>query len=66
MKISNKKQSGFTLLELLVVVGIIAIIGGAMIASFGSQEDTAAKGVATQTIAGVEGTYKFYLFSYYL
>ena len=56
----NKKQSGFTLLELLVVVGIIAIIGGAMIASFSGNEVKAARGVATQTIAGLESTMRIF------
>ncbi len=47
-------EHGFTLLEMLVVVGIIAVIGGAMISSFGGQEAKAGRGVATQTIAGIE------------
>jgi prepilin-type N-terminal cleavage/methylation domain-containing protein len=54
MKSNMNKQGGFTLLELLVVVGIMAIIGGALISSFGGQETKAARGVATQAIAGVE------------
>lgn len=49
-----KNEQGFTLLEMLVVVGIIAVIGGAMISSFGGQEAKAGRGVATQTLAGVE------------
>jgi prepilin-type N-terminal cleavage/methylation domain-containing protein len=54
MKNMKNKQGGFTLLELLVVVGIMAIIGGALISSFGGQETKAARGVATQAIAGIE------------
>ena len=54
MKLSNNKQSGFTLLELLVVVGILAIIGGALVSTFGGQEENAAQGTATNTIAGIE------------
>ncbi|MEY8247812.1 MAG: type II secretion system protein [Bermanella sp.] len=60
MKKMNNKQSGFTLLELLVVVGIMAILGGAMISSFGGQEKTAARGAATQTIAGVENALRVF------
>lgn len=54
MKNMKSKQGGFTLLELLVVVGIMAIIGGALISSVGGQETKAARGVATQAIAGIE------------
>ena len=60
MKKMNNKQSGFTLLELLVVVGIMAILGGAMISSFGGQEQKAARGAATQTIAGIEDALRIY------
>lgn len=60
MKNMKKNQGGFTLLELLVVVGIMAIIGGAMLSSFGGQEDKAARGAATQTIAGVESAFRIY------
>ena len=60
MKFVSKNQGGFTLLELLVVVGIIAIIGGAMIASFSGQETKAARGVATNAIAGVENAMRIY------
>ena len=60
MKFVSKNQGGFTLLELLVVVGIIAIIGGAMMSSFSGQETKAARGVATSAIAGVENAMRVY------
>jgi prepilin-type N-terminal cleavage/methylation domain-containing protein len=56
----SKRSSGFTLLELLVVVTVIAIIGGAMISSLGSQSQKAARGVATGSIAGVENAIRLF------
>ena len=34
MKISMKKQLGFTLLEVLMVVAMLAIVGGAIITNY--------------------------------
>jgi prepilin-type N-terminal cleavage/methylation domain-containing protein len=56
----SKSSSGFTLLELLVVVAVIAIIGGAMISSLGGQTTKAARGVATGSIAGVENAVRIF------
>ncbi len=54
MKLQNRKQSGFTLLELLVVVSILAIIAGAVISALDGQEETAGQGVALHTMAALE------------
>jgi prepilin-type N-terminal cleavage/methylation domain-containing protein len=61
MKISARKRAnGFTLLELLVVVTILAIIGGGMVTAFSGQDVKAARGVATASIAGVEDAIRIY------
>jgi len=53
-------QDGFTLLELLVVVAILATIGGAVIGTFGNQEENAAQGTATNSIAALENSLRVY------
>lgn len=53
LKLKNK-QGGFTLLELLVVVGILAIVAGVMLGAVGGQEKRAASGAGANTIAAVE------------
>ena len=54
------KSAGFTLLELLVVVTILAIVGGAMVTSYDGQDTTAAQGTATHSIAGIEHAMRIY------
>lgn len=50
----NKNQSGFTLLELLVVTAILAIIAGAVISAIGGKEEQAGGQVTVHTMAALE------------
>ena len=46
MKYSIKKQYGFTLLEVLMVVAMLAIVGGAILTNYGGLTDKAATGTS--------------------
>ena len=59
-QIKQARQQGFTLLELLVVVALLAIIGGATLASLDGFEQKASQGTATHTIAAVEEGLRVY------
>lgn len=48
------KQGGFTLLELLVVVAILAIIAGSVISALTGQEERAGQGVAVHAMGALE------------
>lgn len=54
------KQGGFTLLELLVVVAILAIIAGAVITNMDGQEEGAAQSTAVHTMATLENSMNIY------
>src|SRR4051794_33561690 len=54
MKIQGRRR-GFTLLELLVVVAILAVIAGVVISQFDRLEDQASEGASTHTIAALDG-----------
>jgi len=49
-----KNQGGFTLLELLVVVAILAIVAGGVMAAYDGLEEQSAKGGASHSIATVD------------
>lgn len=50
----RNKQSGFTLLELLVVISIIAVLGGLAIGAFGDKTSKASKSSATHSMASLQ------------
>ena len=54
------KQLGFRLLEVLMVVAMLAIVGGAIITNYAGLEDKASAGTATHSIAGVENAITVY------
>lgn len=56
----QKKQAGFTLLELLVVVAILAVLGGLAIGAYGDKTTQAARGGATNTIAATDSMVRAY------
>jgi prepilin-type N-terminal cleavage/methylation domain-containing protein len=49
-----RNQAGFTLLELLVVVAILAIIAGGVMAAYDGLEEQSAKGDASHSIATID------------
>lgn len=49
-----RDQRGFTLLELLVVVAILAVIAGALMVAYDGLQSKAAKGAASYNIAAVD------------
>jgi len=54
------KNSGFTLLELLVVVAILAIIGGGLLVAYDQVDDRAAEGTAAHTLAVLDKAVRTY------
>lgn len=60
MNTYTKQQRGFTLLEVLMVVAMLAIVGGAIIASYSGLEDKTARGAAVHTMGAVENAFRVY------
>ena len=57
MKISMKKQLGFTLLEVLMVVAMLAIVGGAIITNYAGLQDKAAAGTSAHSLSGLANAF---------
>lgn len=51
---SEKFQNGFTMIEMMIVVGILAAVAGAIIYSQGETRDTAYLGIATTEMASIK------------
>ncbi len=56
----KQNQQGFTLLELLVVVAVMAVIAGAAMMSMSGQEEHAGQGVAMHTMQTLENAEREY------
>ena len=56
----NSASTGFTLLELLVVVAILAIIGGGLLVAYDQVDDRAAEGAAAHTLAVLDKAVRTY------
>ena len=57
---SAPKKKNFTLIELLIVIAVLAIIGGSMIAAYDGVEDKAAHGAATRDVAALDQSIRNY------
>jgi len=57
---TNKTQAGFTLLELLIVVAVLAIIGGGLIVAYDGLDDKVAEGVSAHTLSGLDSAVRNY------
>lgn len=56
----HQVQAGFTLLELLVVVAILAIIGGGLIVAYDDLDDSTSEGVAAHTLGSLDSAVRNY------
>ncbi len=60
MKYPVKKQFGFTLLEVLMVVAMLAIVGGAIITNYGGLTDKAATGTSVHSMQAVKNAFNVF------
>lgn len=60
MKYTNRKQLGFTLLEVLMVVAMLAIVGGAIITNYGGLATKAATGTSVHTMQAIKNAVNVY------
>lgn len=57
MKKTVRKQLGFTLLEVLIVVAMLSIVGGAIITSYGGLEQKAATSTGVHSLGAVKNAF---------
>ena len=60
MNVNIKKKTGFTLLEVLMVISMLAIVGGAIITNYGGLEQKTATGTSAHTMSAVENAFTVY------
>lgn len=56
-----QRNAGFTLLELLVVLSILAIIGGGLLVAYDDLDDKASEGVAAHSLASLDSAVRAYV-----
>lgn len=56
----NKKKKGFTLVELVVVIAVIAILAGVSVAAYFGVTDSANRSAVEQTITDIKNLYTMY------